>query len=144
MKNNNLYKSPLVFYLLIILLTSLTTCTNNTKNNKMKNENQHIIKNNNVIVLEYTLKNNHLDGVCKWYSMDGTLLTNGIFKEGKPYEGSFLNWSLKIQNAFKEDPYETTIYCRDWVEFYESGFDSNLPDYNEFMEFYQNGEKKTN
>ncbi|RZJ51065.1 MAG: hypothetical protein EOO19_01670 [Chryseobacterium sp.] len=107
----------------------------------MKNEIQHIIKNNNVIVLEYSIENNQLDGVCKWYSLDGTLLTNGIFKDGKPYEGSFLNWSLKIQNIFKDNPYEVDTYCKDWIEFYESGFDSNLPDYNEFTEFYKEGKK---
>jgi hypothetical protein len=139
MKNNKTYKSPSAFFILIIILTALTACNNNKKKDKMKNEDQHIIKNNNVTVLEYAIKDNRLNGTCKWYSLDGILISNGIFKDGKPYEGSFLNWSLKIQNIFKDDPYEVTIYCRDWVAFYENSFDSNLPDYDEFLEFYEKG-----
>lgn len=138
-------KSKNIIIIIIIYILFLAIVLGNCKNKneiKMNRTYKHTIKSKGVIILEYELKDKKLHGNCNWYSLKGVMLSSGEFKNGKPFTGSFLNWSKVINNIFKEDVYEIESYCKDWVTFYESGFDSALPKYITFLEFYNEGKKE--
>ena len=135
--------SKATYKLISILLVTIfiTSCISEKNRNKKMEIKKHIIENNNQKVLEYSVRNNQLHGECIWYAHNGVMIASGVFKDGKPYTGSFLNWSKVIDNIFLEDNYEVKTYCRDWISFYESGFDSKSPDYTSFLEFYDQGKR---
>ncbi len=123
----------------IILISNVISCK---KNSTMKNETKQItVKNDNGdIVGEMTLKNNILTGLCIWYNNDQNPVSCGLFYDGKPSTGTFLNWSKFIPDL-KKDPYKSDLYCKDWITMYEISHLSTNVDYSDLVETYINGKQ---
>lgn len=89
------------------------------------------------LVARINLDGGVLHGQCEWYDGSGELVACGVFKNGLPFTGTFLNWS-----RFFADPtssYDANNYCKDWVTIFEAGFDSELPNYERVIEAYCKG-----
>ena len=129
-------KNQLVFFLLIFLGCSLG---NNEKKSDDQMKEIEINNPSGQLVLKAQVVNNMLHGKCVWYSSDGKMVSNGTFNNGKPHDGSFLDWSL----FFKGDsvPYDLESYCQDWVSMFESSFLSQRVDYSSVTVVYKDGEK---
>ncbi|MDT7828235.1 hypothetical protein RQM65_06130 [Pricia sp. S334] len=108
----------------------------------MKKENEQItIKNDNGdIVGEMTLKNGALNGLCIWYNSNQNPVSCGLFSDGEPYTGTFIDWSKFIPDLEKE-PYRSNLYCKDWVTMFEISHLSTEVRYNHLIETYINGQK---
>lgn len=90
-----------------------------------------------VAVME--VKDGLLDGKCEWYDSRGALVAFGFFRKGKPYAGTFINWTRFLPSKQGTQPYELEYYCADWVTLFESSFDSESPQYANVLEAYSNG-----
>lgn len=84
-----------------------------------------------------------LHGRCKWYNGRGELVSDGEFQNGKPYTGTFINWSNFLGEFNEENPYDTSVYCKDWITRFELSFRSEYPKYDIVLENYYEGEKVT-
>jgi len=101
-----------------------------------------IIKNDlNKIVAVMYVSNSLLNGQCKWYDSRGELISDGEFIRGKPYTGTFINWSNFLGEFNQEYPYDISVYCKDWVTRFEMSFRSERPKYDIVLENYNKGEK---
>ena len=110
--------------------------TNEEDEKRIMKRNKMIIENHQgttVAILE-TL-NNNLHGHAKWYNPKGEEVASGEFRDGKPWSGTLLNWSRYIDG----DPFSLDHYAKDWVTFFESMYDSEIPDYDTVKEKYQDG-----
>jgi acyl-CoA thioesterase I len=90
----------------------------------------------------YHLQNNVLEGSFEWFNGQGESIANGIYKNGLPWSGTFLNWSVVFGEFDKENVWEIKLYCRDWVTLFEGGYDSAIPDYGRVMEGFEVGVRK--
>ena len=93
------------------------------------------------IVAEMSLQNGELNGLCKWFDGTGELVAVGLFKEGQPWSGTFLNWSLFFPSEQGSPIYSLEQHGRDWITLYESQFDSEEPDYEPVVESYCRGKR---
>ncbi len=93
------------------------------------------------VVARMNLKDAVLDGHCEWYDGWGNLIACGSFKDGVPFTGIFLNWTNFFGHLRKEDPYDPTVYCQDWITMFESSFDSEPPKYELVLEAHYKGQK---
>lgn len=93
------------------------------------------------IVAIMDIADNMLNGTCVWYNGNGDPIAYGLFRQGVPWAGTFINWSTAFGEINKEDPYAVEAYCKDWVSIYEAGFDSISPTYRNLIEAYENGRR---
>lgn len=125
--------------LLIFLLFNILSC--NKATNMEHKTTQQIVKNNKQqIVAEIGIKNNKIHGLCIWYNSTQNPITCGLFNEGKPYSGTFINWSLFLPEL-ENNPYKKDLYCKDWVTMFEISHISKEINFNHLIEIYVNGEK---
>lgn len=82
-----------------------------------------------------------LHGSCQWFNQQGEQVSTGIFKNGTPYNGTFLNWSLYFLNIDKQNPYELKAYSTDHITLFHDSRLSERPDYNKLLETYKEGVK---
>jgi hypothetical protein len=106
-----------------------------------KSEERIIQDQNGKTVAVMQLKNGVLDGKCEWFNGKGELVVYGFFKEGKPWAGTFLNWTLFMQGQNIKNPYDVAIHCRDWISLFEASFDSEIPHYEKLIEVYSIGKR---
>jgi hypothetical protein len=92
------------------------------------------------VVARLNAKGAALHGHCEWYDLRGDLVAYGFFKDGAPFTGTFLNWAKFFGDLSKEEPYEVTAYCRDWVTIFEASFRSESPKYEMVLEAYRKGQ----
>lgn len=99
-----------------------------------------VIKNGmgNTVAL-FNVKNDMLHGRCVWFDTNGNLVADGIFKEGIPFTGSFLNWANFFTDVSKAAPYNPKVYGQDWVSRFEECFRSERPKYDMVLETYVDG-----
>lgn len=105
-----------------------------TKEMVIRNKSGGIVSRMNVI-------ENKLHGHCEWYDGKGDLIAYGIFKDGIPFTGTFLNWAKFLTELDKEYPYNVENYCKDWVTIFETHFLSEQPKYELILEAFFNNEK---
>lgn len=128
------------YQILFFLLLTLG-CSSGQNESKSEDQMKEIEINNlngNLILKTQTV-NNRLDGKCTWFNSDGEVLSDGVFDNGKPYEGSFLDWSLYFQG--ENISYDPESYCQDWVSTFEGSFLSKKVDYSLVTVVYKNGIK---
>ena len=106
-----------------------------------KIENRVIQNNAGKTVAVMRLKESALDGKCAWYNGQGGLIAYGFFKNGKPWAGTFLNWTLFMQLKDKTRPYNVTNHCQDWVSLFEASYDSETAHYLLLVEVYSDGNR---
>lgn len=95
-----------------------------------------------IIVLKgFIVDETKMDGECSWFNGKGQKVTQGTFKDGEPWEGTFLDWSLFIDNWKGNNPFEATEYAKDWVTIYEASFLSRKIDYSPVIVSYKNGKR---
>ncbi|NOU16598.1 MAG: hypothetical protein HOO91_03445 [Bacteroidales bacterium] len=87
------------------------------------------------------IENGVLHGPCEWYNGQGKLISYGLFNEGYPIAGTFLNWANFSPISDKSNKYDLTFYCTDWITIFESSFLSESPKYEKLIEAYYNGLK---
>ncbi len=87
------------------------------------------------------IRDSLLDGKCEWYDGKGGLIACGFFKDGKPWAGTFLNWTLFMPEQDRAQPYDLVTHCKDWVSVFEASFDSEPPQYRKLIEVHSNGER---
>ncbi|MEP6844389.1 MAG: hypothetical protein ABI861_00225 [Panacibacter sp.] len=105
------------------------------------NLNELVITNSSgIIVAKMNVKNSVLDGHCEWRNGEGQLVAYGTFRNGIPYVGTFLNWSVFFAQL-RANPYGIDQYPKDWITLFEESFLSESPKYNMVLESYYNGEK---
>ena len=71
------------------------------------------------VVIKGSTLNGSMEGECIWYDGTGKPILNGIFRDGKPFSGTFVDWSLEFKEL-KSDPFEPKEYAKDWVTFMRS------------------------
>jgi hypothetical protein len=91
-------------------------------------------------VAEIALIDSVLNGPCTWWDLEGNKIAFGEFKDGKPWEGTILNWA-KFSEIVPEAPFSYDFYCQDWITFFEISHASQRPDYGRVSETYHLGEK---
>lgn len=109
----------------------------------MNPQDQHTITvstDDDKVVAKISIVDSVLNGTCTWYDLDGKELATGEFKNGKPWEGTILNWAKIVETA-PEDPFSYNFYCEDWITFFEISHASQRPDYDRVKEVYQQGNK---
>ena len=105
-----------------------------------KKSNNILIRNKrNELVAQVGIKNEVLHGHCEWHSGTGHLVAYGLFYDGSPNAGTFLNWAKHFPEFAKYSNYDPEIYCKDWITIFESGFLSEFPKYEMVIEAYCNG-----
>lgn len=121
---------------LVLLVVTLANC----KTDKMDTqESQIIIRNqDNNIVAEIGIKEDQLHGLCIWYDSEQSPIVCGLFNNGRPYSGTFANWSLIAEN-WPGDAFTKQVYCDDWVSFFEASYVSNKRSFNEVIQTYVAG-----
>jgi hypothetical protein len=82
-----------------------------------------------------------LHGHCEWFDLWGSLVAYGVFENGVPFTGTFLNWSRFFADTADPNPYDANQYCKDWVTIFEAGFDSESPNYERVIEVYCKGQR---
>jgi hypothetical protein len=82
-----------------------------------------------------------LEGLCEWYDGQRNLLSCGVFHNGRPFAGTFLNWSNFFSEFEKDSPFDPAVYCRDWLSLFEASFRSESPKYEILIEAYFRGAK---
>ena len=129
-------RNQIVFFLLIFL-----GCTSGNNSDKSENQMKVIeVKNpSGQPILKAETVNDLLHGKLSWFSSDGKVVSEGTFHNGKPYEGSFLDWSLYFTGD--SIPYDVESYCQDWISTFESSFLSKKVDYSIVTVRYKNGDK---
>jgi hypothetical protein len=111
---------------------------------KTKEMEELIVKNDHgKTVMRGYMLNGKMEGVCVWYDGAGQTVSEGTFKEGKPHDGTFLDWSLFFGEEITE-PYVPSVYAKDWVTPFESSFLSQQVDYSKVRVTYENGVKQNN
>src|SRR6266705_275734 len=80
-------------------------------------------------VSRMNLRDSVLEGRCEWYDGWNNLVSYGVFRDGIPFTGTFLNWTRFFGHLRQEHPYDPTVYCQDWITIFEAGFDSEPPKY---------------
>ena len=88
------------------------------------------------LVARLNLKDAVLDGHCEWFDGRGDAIAYGLFKNGIPFSGTFLNWTKYFSHLAGGTPYDPKTYCQDWVTMFESCFDSEPPKYELVLEAY--------
>lgn len=92
------------------------------------------------IIAELGVQDGQLSGLAIWYNSNSNPVSCGLFFEGKPYTGTFVNWSLFI-DEWGEDPYELEKYAKDYMSMFENGpFGIDRP-IDTIIETYVNGIK---
>jgi hypothetical protein len=126
--------------LTFFIIIGLGLCTQCKKEKMNDNNTQIIVKNDNGdIVGEIGVRDNKIHGLCIWYSGDQNPIACGLFNEGKPYTGTFANWSKFIEN-WDGGTYQTDLYCQDWVTMFELRSISQATNFNEIIESYSKGQ----
>ena len=87
----------------------------------------------------FNVKNELLHGRCVWFDGNGNPVADGIFEEGIPFTGSFLNWANFFPDVSKAAPYDLKVYRQDWVSRFEECFRSQRPKYDMVLETYVDG-----
>lgn len=106
----------------------------------MTNKHIMIIRNKrNELVAKAETKEGVLHGHCEWHNGIGSVISYGLFDDGSPMSGTFLNWAKYFPEFSKYDDYDPSIYCKDWITVFESGFLSESPKYEMVIEAYYNG-----
>lgn len=95
---------------------------------------------NGSTVMVGKLMNDKLEGQCVWYNGAGVGVSKGDFKDGKPFNGTFIDWSLHFSELEKES-YNPTEYCKDWVTIFEASFLSKKIDYSHLIVVYKEGKR---
>jgi hypothetical protein len=99
-----------------------------------------VIKNRgNRTIAAMEIKDGLLDGKCEWYDGSGGLIAFGFFRKGEPWAGTFISWAPFFPPNATTKPYDIEYYCDDWVTIFESGFDSERPQYAKVLEVYSDG-----
>lgn len=93
------------------------------------------------MVARMNLEDEVLTGHCEWFNGWGDLVAYGFFKNGAPFTGTFLNWTRFFRHLPKENPYDATLYCQDFVTMFESSFASVPPKYELVIETYSSGRR---
>jgi hypothetical protein len=93
------------------------------------------------LVGRMNLRDAALQGVCEWYDGHGDLVAFGIFENGAPYTGTFLNWSKHFSGFGSDAPFDPAVYCQNWVTLFEAGYLSESPKYQTVIEAYSRGKK---
>ena len=99
-----------------------------------------IISNSGNTVAEMELKNEQLDGTCKWFDSSGRCVANGVFKNGQAFDGTFINWQRFFPS--EDAPFDAAYYCQDHVTLFEMSYDSENPDYTSLIEVYSEGTRQ--
>lgn len=135
---------------LVMLTIVLLSCSHNGElsepkdkpvNNSQNDEIETITVKNKQgnVVLEAHASGNKLEGNCIWYSSQGDVVAKGVFKNGKPWEGTFIDWTRFVSDSTAA-PYDRDFYCRDWVSHFEMSFLSNRVDYAPLIVRYKDGQ----
>lgn len=93
------------------------------------------------IVARMSVRDGELNGQCRWFDGAGELVAVGFFKQGRPWSGTFLNWSSFLPGDEGSPTYSQQRHGRDWITLYESTFDSVAPDYQPIIEAYCKGKR---
>lgn len=124
-----------------VYLIFTLTLSNCNKTNMQESKTQIIVRNEQQnIVAELGVKNDTLNGLAIWYNSDGNPVACGLFYNGKPYTGTFLNWSEFI-DEWGDDPYLLSKYAKDYMSMFEAGPIGIDRPINELIDSYVNGQK---
>lgn len=126
----------------ILLLGCNAANSNDRQSEKMNQSELKEIKvkaESGVVILIGTTSNEQMHGECQWYDTRGIEITSGEFKNGKPWNGTFLDWSLFDEKESVDNAFDIDYYCQDWITFYESSFLSQKVDFSPITIRYKNG-----
>ncbi len=131
-----------VYLLFIVLSVMGMSCSANHSIDQKDMELKEITvkTTNGNIVMVGKLMNDKLEGQCIWYNGAGVEVSKGDFKDGKPFNGTFIDWSLHF-NELEKGSYNSTEYCKDWVTIFEASFLSKKIDYSHLIVVFKEGKR---
>ena len=122
----------------IVIIIILSNCN---QTNMQESKTQTIVRDQQQnIIAELGVKDGQLNGLAIWYNTSSNPVSCGLFFEGKPYTGTFVNWSEFIDD-WGDDPYVLEKYAKDYMTMFENGpFGIDRP-IDGLIETYVNGTK---
>ena len=90
-------------------------------------------------VVRFSVKDGLLHGRCVWCDGSGNPVADGVFEQGRPLTGSFLNWANFFSDVSGAAAYDPKVYGQDWVTSFEECFLSERPKYDMVRETYRDG-----
>ena len=80
-----------------------------------------------------------LQGACEWFDPQGVTVASGTFRGGRPWDGTFLDWSRLWSDV--SDPWAVDVQSADRITAFEAGYLSERPDYDRIRVRFVAGEQ---
>jgi len=92
------------------------------------------------ITASFGIQKGVLHGECRFWNNEGRLICSGTFREGEPWEGTFLGWGRMYDRGFPPWRMLGGAGC-DFQTLWEAAHDSRLPRLEDARSYYKAGKR---